>query len=107
MATSPYSFSKAKGKMELSFHNKFYVSLGPAKIYKARFWPLLTSVAALHMHLRTEHSPPFNESPSLPVDRQCFEFKVKLQSQSEVLNEHFFLFLFPLIRAKPNKYHSH
>lgn len=102
MATSPYSFSKAKGKTEFSFHNKLYVSLGPAKIYKARFWPLLTSVAALHMHLRTEHSPPFNESPSLSV-----EFKVKLQSQSEVLNEHFFLFLFPLIRTKPDKYHSY
>lgn len=86
MATSPYSFSKAKGKTEFSFHNKLYVGLGPAKIYKARFWPLTTSVAALHMHLRTEHSPPFNESPSLSVNRQHFEVKVKLQSQSEVLD---------------------
>jgi len=96
MATSPYSFSKAKEKMEFSFHNKLYVSLGPAKIYKARFCPLLTAVAALHVHLSTKHSPPFNESPSLSVDRQCFEFKVKLQSQSEVLNEHFLLFFVSL-----------
>lgn len=78
MTSSPYSFSKAKGKMVFSFHNKLYASLGPAKIYKARFWPLLTSVAALHMHLRTEHSPPSSDSPSLSVDRQRFEFKVKL-----------------------------
>lgn len=98
MAISPYSFSKAKGKMEFSFHNKLHVSLGPAKIYKATFWPLLTSV-----YLRTDHSPLFDESHSLSIDRQCFQLKVKLQSQSEILNELFVLFLFPLIRAKPNK----
>lgn len=42
------------------------------------------------MHLRAEHSPSFSECSSLSVDSQCFEFKLKLQQQREVLSEQFF-----------------
>lgn len=105
MATGLCFFFKSKEKMEFSVCNKLHVSLGPTKIYNVKPWPLLASGAAFHLCLRTKHTPPFSVSSSLSVDRQRFEFKMKLQSQSDVSNEHFFLLLFPLIRAKPNKYH--